>query len=205
MNWYLRKVEGRWELWDDNEKQEMRSLCFLPPQTRVPSSFSTFEEFINWLNAEEKKQIRKKALNLLARQNYTTCLLHRKLAAKGFCEKAIRETVEWVQQLGYVEDREYLRAAIRQECERGHGPKAILWKLRAKGFSGEEIEQEMGQSMPRATQQEMVRKLMAKLRLGTAPSDRQKTVMALLRRGFNIETIQAVFKTQLRPEIGEME
>ena len=163
----------------------------------VPPSFSTFEELINWLNAEEKKQARKKALDLLAGRNYATHLLRRKLVMKGFSEKIAQDAVQWVQQLGYVQDSEYLRAAIRQEQARGHGPNAILWKLRAKGFSEQAIEQEMKQVLPVAEQKEMLRKLLVKLRLGTAASDRPKTVMALLRRGFDIETIRAVLRDDL--------
>jgi len=202
MSWHLRKVEGQWEVWDENEKQDMRDLRFLPSRATVPSFFSTCEELVNWLHAEERKLSRKKALDLLAGRNYSTHLLHRKLITKGFSAKIAQETVEWAQQLGYVQDSEYLRSAIRQEQERGHGPMLVLWKLRAKGFSEQEIGQEMELSMTADQQKEMLRKLITKLRLSTAPLVRQKTIKALLRRGFTMETIRAVIREPIAKLFG---
>ncbi len=206
MNWYLRRVEDRWELWDEDEKQEIRSLAFLPARLTVPQCFSTLEEWEKWLYAEEKKQAKKKVLNLLAGRNYPSHALRRKLLLKGFSDRMSREIVEWVQQLGYVQDSEYLRAVIRQYQERGHGPKTILWKLRAKGFSEVEVAQEIKQMLPLDMQKDTIRKVIAKRRLSTEPSARQKTVMALLRRGFNIAIINEVlFKTPPNRDIEEME
>jgi SOS response regulatory protein OraA/RecX len=205
MGYYLRKVKGQWEVWEENEKHEMRSLSFLSPRTTFPPSFATFEELQKWLIEEEKKQAKNKALKLLAGRNYPTHLLYRKLVMKGFSDSVAQEIVELMQRLGYVQDSEYLRAVIRQEQASGHGPKAILWKLRAKGFPQKAIEQEMSRVMPLSTQKETIRKVIAKLRLSTAPSARQKTVMALLRRGFDIETINDIFKIRPNLEIVEME
>lgn len=154
---------------------------------------------------EEKKRARSKALKLLAGQNYPSQMLRRKLIMNGFSENVAIETVKWVQQLGYVKDDEYLRAAIRQQQERGHGKKAILWKLRSKGFSEEAIEKEMSETLPLTLQKKTLVKTMAKLSLSMQPSERKKTVMTLLRRGFPIELIYEVIKTQPNPEIEEMQ
>lgn len=205
MSWHLRREEDRWEVWENGEKQEMRSLHFLSPRTTVPPFFSSFEELGKWLDTEEKKQAKNKALQLLTGRNYPTQVLRRKLCLKGFSDRIVQETVEWVLQLGYVNDSEYLRSAIRQQQERGHGRRAILWKLRLRGFSEEAIEKEMKEMMPLAVQKETLRKVIAKFRLSMEPSKRKKTVMALLRRGFDIETINEAIKIRPNREIGEME
>jgi len=149
---------------------------------------------------EEKKQARNKALRLLAARNIPSQLLCRKLIMKGFSESIAHETVKWAEELGYVNDDEYIRAVIRQELERGHGKRAILWKLRSKGFSEEAVEKEMKESLPRSLQKETLIKTMAKLHL-SKPSDRKKIVTALLRRGFAMDLIYEVIPNMLQKSV----
>jgi regulatory protein len=203
MSWRLRRVEDRWEIWKEDELHEECSLPFLPSRSRTWPCLATYEELKKWLQEEERKLAKKKALNLLARRSQPSQILRCKLKMAGFSDRVSQETVEWAQQLGYVQDCEYMQSLIRQERDRGHGPKAILWKLRAKGFSQEAIEKELRETLPGSRQTETIRKVMSKLRLN--PTDRQKTIISLLRRGFDIELIHEVLKTQPTREIGEMQ
>lgn len=200
MVWRLRKVDRQWECWDENEKIEL-NLRFLPFRTSVPSFFPTWEELEKWLNDEEKKQAKNKALQLLARQSYSSHSLRQKLMMKGFSARVSQEIVEWARQLGYVDDIEYLRSAIRREQKSNHGFKAIVWKLHAKGFSQEAIEREIKQCLPVDAEQEAIAKIISKMQSSSRPSNRQKIIAALLRRGFSIDAI----KNQLSLDSVEME
>jgi regulatory protein len=155
------------------------------------------------MDQDEKKQVKQSAVRLLAQRNHSSYMLRRKLLMKGFSETAVDEIVLWAQDSGYVQDDEYLRAAILSEHERGHGPKAILWKLRAKGFPAETVEMAIDRILPIALQQERIRALIFK-----RPMERQKMTAALLRRGYDFAVINEVlrnFKIRQSPEFEETE
>ncbi len=193
MAWALIKGLNGWEIWEENEKQDERSLRFLSHRISVPDRFAALSDLEAWLQETEKKQAKIEVLRLLARQNYPSQLLSRKLHQKGYCALVIDEIIEWVQRLGIVQDNEYLHRAIERESETGHGPRAIVWKLRQKGFSEEAIEKELSQIMPIEVQKESIRKFLIK-RPPTGPLAKQKVMAALVRRGFSFDLINDVIR-----------
>ncbi|MBF8263995.1 MAG: regulatory protein RecX [Parachlamydiales bacterium] len=194
MAWTLRRVLNSWEVWHDTEKQQDRSLPFFSQRTAIPPSFDTLLELEEWLAKQEEKMAKNAAAKLLSGRNYPSQILYRKLVEKGFSEACARGTVEWAVRLGYVQDTEYLYAALRREISTGHGPKAAMWKLRSKEFSQEAISEAAQQIMPRDVQIECIRALLTKKKFSQESSQRQKTIAALLRRGFSWDTIQAALR-----------
>lgn len=189
MVWSLRQGFEKLEIFENDEKQDERTLPFLSRKTRIPHHFSTKDELEEWLRSEEKKQAKNAALRYLAMRNYPSQLLSRKLLGKGFSMAAVQLAVDWAIQMGYVQDQEYLRHQILQEIERGHGPQAILWKLRAKGLEPDLILQMLQELYPIDSQFERIRKLMKRL-----SDDRQKMTAALFRRGFSLDVIRAALR-----------
>ena len=193
MAWRLIKGLNCWEIWDEKEKQEDRSLPFLSHRMAVPASFDSLTDLEAWLNETEKKQAKNYALRLLAGQNYPSKIFCRKLLRKGYRDNVIEEILNWVQHLNLVQDDEYLHHAIQHECGKGHGPKAIVWKLRMKGFTDEAIEKELAEIMPIEIQKESIQKFLLKHPL-KGPFAKQKTIAALMRRGFSTHVINDVLR-----------
>jgi SOS response regulatory protein OraA/RecX len=205
MGWTLCYRDQNWEIWNGQEVEDVRQLPFLDSRVSIPPFFSTFSDLEAWLKTEEKKRAKNYVVRLLARQNYPSEMLRRKMIEKGFSRFAADEMARWAQEQGYVQDDDYLRLTVQRELARKRSPKAIVWKLRGQGFSEEAIQRQIDQMATPGALHETIRSLFSKLNKGGNFHGRQKAIAALLRRGFDLETIQQSIKIQQIPESEGME
>jgi regulatory protein len=82
-----------------------------------------------------------KAVELLARRPHFRLELRRKLEQRGFGFDAVRDALERLQDLGYLDDallaRQWASGELRR---RGYGPRRIRAELRRRGVEGSDLE-----------------------------------------------------------------
>jgi SOS response regulatory protein OraA/RecX len=156
----------------------VREVKILFPLKKVPRTFSDVEAVLSWLSETERKQAKTRAYWLLGRQSYPRGVLQAKLEEKGYSERVCEEVVTELEQLGYLNDRDYWIRFIEREFAKGYGPRAIEWKGKPKG-------------MPEGLAREQISTLMQRKKIAEL---KKKGLAALARRGFDPELLIEIFR-----------
>jgi regulatory protein len=80
------------------------------------------------------KEIKLKAMNLLARREHSQAELQRKLVAKGFAPNAVNAVMQELMRANLQSDARFTASYIRSRMHQGFGPLKIQYELRAKGI-----------------------------------------------------------------------
>ena len=136
---------------------------------------------------------RKRALRLLDKRDYSRKMLLDKLTEKGAEESDALEVVDWLCEIGAVDDVRYAGLVVRHYAQKGYGARRIRDELYRRGI-GKELWEEALSSLSE-TDETVFRILSVKLR-GTdgAPEDLRRAENALLRRGYSREEIRAAIE-----------
>jgi SOS response regulatory protein OraA/RecX len=108
--------------------------------------------------------------------------LRQRLEARGIPPEAGRAAVAVLAEAGYVDDGRLARGRARELAERGWGDAAILDRLAGEGLSPGQAQAAVGELGPE-------RERASRLLCGKEP---RKAWGLLQRRGFDLETIEAV-------------
>ncbi len=121
------------------------------------------------------------ALRLLSLRSYSSHQLRAKMLKRGFSEEVVSKWIAWLCSVNLLQDDLLLTSLVEREMKRGYGPKAILWKLRNKGFSSEEI----ARAIPTLEAQKEAIRAWSKKR----GKDMRKCASDLIRRGFDVDLV----------------
>jgi len=133
------------------------------------------------------KNAKNALINLLARRDYFTFEVRAKLLEKGFNQKEAAEAIQAMEKLGYLDDERRSRAYVKQQLALGYGPRAIAFKLRAKG--GDSL-----YTPSKEEQQEALCSFIARKKLSYSDyTSKQKLLAKLAQRGFSFEIISSAF------------
>ena len=141
------------------------------------------------------KRAKLRAMNLLAKKDYTEAGMRKKLSEGYYNETQIDETIEYLKSYGYIDDCRYVRDYFAIHIQTKPKNK-IVQKLVEKGISYELIESlvESIYSEERALthlpdEMEMGRKLLTKKKydIYNSANDRQKAFGYLVRHGISNE------------------
>lgn len=144
----------------------------------------------------------RKALDLLARRDHSRGELRRKLALRGFDEKALEDALEQLSAQGFINDAKYaadwVESALRSG--RGFGTK-LLAGLQQKGVARETALQAVAAAAAENPAEQVlaavVKKRFAAFDNETATQkERQRVYGYLQRRGFSLSTINNYFRNQ---------
>lgn len=115
--------------------------------------------------------------------------LERKLEKKGVAAQEAQAAVDWLEDLGAIDDGDYARLVARHYAARNYGPGRVREELRRRGVPRELWEQAL-EELPDAA--EAVAAYLGKKCPGGAPDERERRRLAdgLLRRGFSWEDIR---------------
>lgn len=80
-------------------------------------------------------------MKMLARREHSSRELALKLQARFDDPGLVDETLAWVRESGYLDDRRFTEFFVRGRVERGHGPMRIRADLQQKGIDDETAEQ----------------------------------------------------------------
>lgn len=135
-------------------------------------------------------EARKLLFKKLGMRNYTTSELKRWLKEKGASESDIATLLKECQQLGYIDDGQWLESFVRTQRAKRYGNRMIALKLMQKGFSEPDISKALSQGQD----EEMAIKHLLQSRYRSRdlsdPRQRQKVIASLARRGFSLAMIQ---------------
>jgi len=172
-------IDPRWlEVQENGQVVQEVEVHF--PLYKIPRSFPSVEEALRWLRETERKQAKGRAYRLISSRSYPSTVLFEKLREKGYAEPLCQEIVQELQQLGYVQDEEFVVRMIEREFARGVGPRLIEMKIQCKGLKSDSVRQYISE----ARQKDMIRRLSSKLKL-----ERRKKIQTLARKGFDLEIL----------------
>jgi len=119
--------------------------------------------------------------------------LQEKLAAKGIAKATVEETVAFLVEKKFLDDRAFAKAWVRYRQARPYGAQRIRMELRQKGIDEEIIQEELGHAFGEYAEDDVVLEL-ARRRVarykGIDPVKRKKRIFDFLaRRGFGLDAI----------------
>ncbi|MFH1458284.1 MAG: regulatory protein RecX [Candidatus Omnitrophota bacterium] len=122
--------------------------------------------------------------------------LTQRLKQKSFKEPAIKETISFLKEKGFINDDAFARMWLASRLKRPLGLRRIRQELKAKGVDEEIIESQVREIKKDYSEEEIIKKLV-KTRLDKSkrldPRIARRRVMGyLLRRGFPPETVADV-------------
>lgn len=146
-------------------------------------------------NKDSLVDVRRRAMDLLARREHGITELSRKLIAKNFDPVLVEEAVAGLARDNLVSDERYCEAMINSRLNRGNGPVKVRYELRSKGVSDNTIDKVMDELLPDWHQSltDLIKKKYAG-ELSGAPAERIKQVRFLTSRGFPHDMIYSVIQ-----------
>jgi regulatory protein len=119
--------------------------------------------------------------------------LREKLAAKGFSKATVDETVAFLVEKKFLDDRAFAKAWIRYRQARPYGAGRIRMELRQKKIADDILQEELAAAFGEYEEEDVVfdlaRRRAARYQ-GIDPAKRKKRVFDFLaRRGFGLEAI----------------
>ncbi len=91
-------------------------------------------------DARDPGRVRSSAIALLARRDFASGELHRKLTNQGYAEEPVTETIEELVAEGVLNDARYAENYVSYHAARGEGPLRIEADLKEFGLPGELIQ-----------------------------------------------------------------
>jgi regulatory protein len=136
------------------------------------------------------------AVVLLARRDYSTHELKRKLAERGYTEHAYEVVVDDLESMGKMNNERYGQNVVAYRARRGHGPVRIRNELKKSGLSRAAIDEAVkGEDAPdfaKRARETRVRKFGAEI--PKDPKLRAKQARFLQYRGFSNDHIRAALE-----------
>ena len=133
------------------------------------------------------------ALRALQHRDLSAQELVQRLAARGFGESEIEETIETLVRTGLVDDGRFAGSRARNLAGRGAGDTFIRYELRRAGIASEVVEDTVQTIEPEPARARLIVE-----RRGESP----KTARYLRGKGFSDETIRAVVALRTANELG---
>jgi regulatory protein len=154
--------------------------------------------------ADEVIKARDHALRLLLIQTYTREQMIEALEKSGFCDDAVNETIENLEQLGHIKDEKYAKNWVRNRRRtRPTSKMAMRRELTSQGVdksTAERVLAEIDDADEAALALQLARKQANRYK-SLAPHVVKRRLHAfLLRRGFDHETIGQVMRQVLTME-----
>ncbi len=114
--------------------------------------------------------------------------LERRLLSKGYSRKEVDEVLDWLDEVGYLDDMELARDYVRAGVERGWSRIRIMRGLRERGLGDEAI----SEAMEEYDEDRVVEVLRRRL----AGRGREEIIKFLRNRGFGWDIIRRVLSDE---------
>jgi len=159
-------------------------------------------EFNNTLETIQYKGALRAALYMLARAPKTEMEIEKGLSDKQHAAKAIKKVLEYLKEIGYINDESYTESYIRSiKDTAGTSRRSIYQKLAAKGVDKEIIQQELDKAEidDYASALSAAKKKIASLK-GIRREKKLKLLNYLYRKGFGIDACKRAAEELLQEE-----
>lgn len=154
------------------------------------------------LLADEPFRAREAGLSMLARREFSAGEIADRLRRTGFGEGAVGDTVAWLEERGYVDDRRFVAAYAADRLKAGWGRQRIVSELLRRGVDREVLAgDECGGLLERHGSADGMEQILALVKrrfagqLSSDPAGAKRRIGGFLaRRGHDWETISAVWR-----------
>jgi regulatory protein len=136
------------------------------------------------VDALDSRAARSAALDALARRDYASEDLRRKLLDKGYDPSVVADLIERLSGEKLVDDRRYVESFISYRAARGQGPHRVRAALRKIGLQGEMVEQGLAAYGDWIADLRRTRQKKFGAQLPTHYADKQRQARFLGYRGF---------------------
>ena len=140
-------------------------------------------------------EVRKKAMDFLARREHGVRELEGKLRSRGYDDEMVAEVLEELQRDRLLSDERFVEAFVRQRQQAGSGPVKIRYELQQKGIAAELVDRHVD---PRDQIWEDSMRHQRERKFGaTLPDDyatRMKQARFLQNRGFSPAAVMRLFR-----------
>ncbi|HHW99200.1 MAG TPA: regulatory protein RecX [Firmicutes bacterium] len=142
--------------------------------------------------SKPKSSARSYALWLLGRQPYTAAKLRERLLRRGYDEAETGDAVNYLLEIGYLDDSLYATNFVSSRALAGHGPRKLRWELRNRGVAADVIDEAISQ-VPQETLAERAEQLAFRRLRGKDLRD-PKVISSvyrhLLQRGYDYDLVE---------------
>ncbi|EAT11184.1 regulatory protein RecX [Bermanella marisrubri] len=139
-----------------------------------------------------ESELRRKAVELLARREYSFAELEKKLLPLSSDETLVYNALDWMVENGLQSDQRFATMYVRSKALSGYGPIRIRMELKQKGVSESLMElafDELANELDWiATVDQQIEKKSRNLDLAD-PKDKNKLMGYMQRRGFSLDQI----------------
>ena len=147
---------------------------------------------------ETESEARSYLFDLLARRDYPRAQLAQKLAQRECSPEVTAKVLDQFESDGYLSDRRFVEAQVRQRFEQGQGRRKIEYELRQKGVSNSLIEEMLSAA---EVEPKQVALTYYRRRYGEVVAEDQKERAKRMRhmagRGFGFDEINYAMRHQL--------
>lgn len=154
------------------------------------------------------KRAKKRAMNLLLKNDLTEKKLREKLTENKYPTQCIEEAIDYVKSYHYIDDRRYAHGFIASKAQ-STSKSVIRNKLIEKGISKDIIDSELNEfyeddPLNSGVEEELIKKLLIKKchgRFDLEYEERQKIFASIYRKGFSLDKVSKIFD-EIRNESG---
>ena len=140
----------------------------------------------------DEAAMRRKAVELLARREYSFAELEKKLVPLNSDEMVAYAALDWLVENGLQSDERFACMYVRSKAVGGYGPIRIRMELNQKGVKDYLIEQAFEETQGEVDWDDEVNRLILKKSKSldlSNPKDKNKVMGYLQRRGFSLDQI----------------
>ena len=149
-----------------------------------------------------RQQIRVKAMDLLARREYSRKELQQRLLQRDYAAELVDQVITQLLSECLLSDERFVESFINSRMQRGQGPVRIRAELRDRGISDDLIEAMLDMRDPvwRTSLYEIHARRFAG-EMPTTPGERARQQRFFTYRGFTSEQIRALFRQDVDNEV----
>lgn len=92
------------------------------------------------MDEKEQAKLRRYAIWLLSRRDYSRYKLEQKLNQKCEDKQYVASLISWCESLGYIDDLRYCEQYVRRQLEKGFGKQRVLSDAFGKGIDRNHVE-----------------------------------------------------------------
>jgi regulatory protein len=141
--------------------------------------------------------IKKRALRILGKRNMSAKEMEKRLTGKGETQEDARETVQWLVELGYINDEDYATLIVRHYSSKGYGIARIKDELFKRGIPRDMWEDKLAALGEADMEEAALEFLQKKLRGGNDEAELRRAKDALIRRGYSFGDARAAVNKYL--------
>ena len=153
------------------------------------------EEYEELREALALSSAKARALRILGNRRLSAKEIEKRLISKGEADETARRTLEWLDSIGMIDDKEYAESIAKHYSSKGYGMARIKDELYKRGIDREMWEDAL--NCVDAMEESAVSFLEKKLRGSSDKDELRKAADALCRRGFTYAQARTAVKTYL--------